>query len=163
LHLGELRITGSGGNVFCDEGVTAGTCGTSTGLTTGTAYGLGVANGRLDGTETLTLALLNPIYHVKLVSFSLTGFSDPESAIYNLDGTPTTVNAPVTNVALDTFSVNGGAGTAFTNSVVWSVPAGTNYSLASMTLDVTVPEPTTFVLGSLALLGLGIAYRRKTA
>src|SRR3954468_22344229 len=51
LHAGELQVTGSGGNLFCAQGVVAGTCGTGGGLTTGTAYGLGVGNGRVDGTE----------------------------------------------------------------------------------------------------------------
>lgn len=166
MHLGELQITGGGGNVFCSQGVTAGTCATSTGLTTGTAYGLGVADGRLDGTETLTLALLNSSYVVKLISFSLSGFSGTEQSTYTIDGAATTVSAPPTNVALDTFTVNGGAGTAFTNSVVWSMPAesGGNYSLGSITLDVTdVPEPATMFLIGLGLLGFGLAYRRKRA
>jgi hypothetical protein len=152
---------------LCAQGTAGGTCGTSTGLTTGTAYGLGVANGRLDGDESLTLSLLDSGYIARLMSFSLTGFSGTEQATFTIDGDPTTVSAPPTNVALDTFTVDGGSGRAF-NSVMWSIPAGGgNFALGSITLDVTavdvaaIPEPATMFLAGLALVGFGLAYRRK--
>jgi hypothetical protein len=160
LDGGILEITASGGSLECDRGVTADTCGTSTGLTTSTAYGLGVGNGRINGSETITLTLLDSAYDVSLTSFGLTGFSQGEAATYTIDGTPHRVDAPFTNVAFDTYTV----GTDFT-TVVWSVPPGNdgNYSLADITLNVTpssVPEPATLGLVGLALVGLSLLSRR---
>ena len=164
LHLGELEVSGTGGSVFCAAGTFPGRCGTAVGLTTGTAYGIGVGNGRVEGAETLVITLLDAHYHVKLLSFSLSGFSGAEAATYTIDGTPATVTAPVTNVALDTFTVTAGAGVEFTDSLVFSVPSGNtgNFSLSRLTLDVVhAPEPATFGLGGLALIGFGLTLRRK--
>jgi hypothetical protein len=162
LHLGELQVTGSGGSLFCAQGTTPGSCGTGFGLTTANAYGLGVGNARVDGTEAIILSLVNPNFNVKLIDFTLTGFSGSEQVTYTINGTPTTVSAPATNVAADVFSVNGGLGTAFTNSVTFSVPAGNggNFSLARLTLDVTAPEPATLGLCGAAFLALGLIRRR---
>jgi hypothetical protein len=169
LDGGALQITTTPGNsLFCDVGATAGTCGTATGLTTSTAYGLGVGNGRVDAGEFIRLTV-NSGFTATLDSFSLTGFGSDtvtEQATYRINGGGVTMlTAPGTNVPLDTFTVN----QAF-NNVAFGASAG-NYSLASLTLDVvstttlptTTPEPATLGLAGMALLGVGLAGRRKRA
>jgi hypothetical protein len=165
LDGGIMSVTGSS-SLFCDLGVTAGTCGTATGLTTGTGYGLGVGDGRVDEGDTITITLANGGYTVSLVSFSLASFghsaTPQEQAYYTLDGgSQNVVTAPVTNVALDTFTVN----SANFSTLVFGVPTGNggNYDLASLTLNITanaVPEPATIGLVGLALVGLGATRRR---
>jgi hypothetical protein len=160
LDGGILEITAQGGTLDCAVGTNANRCGDATGLSNSTAYGLGVGNGRVDGTETLTLTLLDPDYAVSLVSFSLTGFSGTEAVTYTIDGTPSTYDAPVTNVPRDTVAV----GTSFADDVVWSIPVGNggNYSLASLTLSITpTPEPATFGMIGFALAGLSLMARRR--
>jgi len=160
---GALQMVGNGGSAFCAQGLVPGTCGTSTGLSTATAYGLGVANGRVDGSETLTLTV-NPGYTASILGFALTGFNGTEAAVVTINGTPTTFNAPGVNVALDSFSINGGLGLPITSSVVWSIPVGNtgNYSLATITVDVNaVPEPSTVGTVGIAALGMLMAIRRQ--
>ncbi len=161
LDGGLFSITGSGA-VECDLGSLTNRCGDSNGLSTSTAYGLGIGNGRVDPGETLTLTILSPNVLVEFVGFSVTGFNNAEQLQYSLDGGPETIlNATNPNAARDTFDA-GSVG--FANTITFSVPGGNtgNFSLASLTLDVTaVPEPASFGLAGLALAGILMA-RRKT-
>ena len=112
--------------------------------------------------DTVTLTLLNSGYTVKILNFSVDAFTAAETGSYSIDGGAATGFAD-TGSALDTFQINGGSGAAFTNTVVFNSTNG-NYSLAHLTLDVTangVPEPSTFALGSSALIGLAVFLRRK--
>jgi hypothetical protein len=123
-----------------------------------------VGDARVDAitSDTVTLTLLNAGYTVKLLDFSVDAFTSGETGSYSIDGGAAT-NFADTGVALDTFQINGGSGTIFTNTVVFSSTAG-NYSLGHLTLDVTangVPEPSTFALGGSALIGLAVFLRRK--
>jgi len=170
LNSGSLQITGIGGLVFCDQGVTAFTCGTSTGLTTSTAYGLGIGNGRIDATsEELIFTVTDPAnWIVSLTDFSVTGFGSSsltEQLRYLLNpGSSVVISAPGTNVALDTYSVNSSPFTTLT----FSAPAG-NYSLAEVTFNITrnntstpVPEPATILFLGSGIIGIGLAsWRRK--
>jgi hypothetical protein len=172
LDGGLLEITGTSGgnsaNVYCDAGTNANRCGDATGLSTSTAYGLGVGTtttggGRVDPGEALTITVLGANLTVELVGFSVTGFNGVESLQYSLDGgTAVTHNAPPTNVARD--SVNG-IDLDFANTLTFNVtPQNTgNFSLASLTLNVTqntVPEPATFGLAGLAIAAIAIARKR---
>lgn len=144
-----LRITTSSGGLFCAVGVTANTCGNSTGLSTSTAYGLGVGDGRIGVGETLTFTAQSG-FVVRLVSFAVSGFSGTEQLLYSINGGANTViNAPGTNVALDTFTA---ANPVFTTLAFTAGNSG-NYSLSQITVDVTAnnPEP-----GTMALIGGGL-------
>ncbi len=153
-----IVITTSAGGLFCAVGVTANTCGNSTGLSTSNAYGLGVGDGRIDVGDTLTFTA-QPGFLVKLTSFAVTGFSGSEQVLYSVNGgSATVINAPVTNVALDSFS---GGGVAFQTLAFGAGNAG-NYSLAQITFDVTaVPEPATYVLVGGAMMVFSFLRRRR--
>jgi PEP-CTERM motif len=82
-----------------------------------------------------------------------------------LDGKPATiVNAPFIDQARDSYTL--GQPVAFTNNITFSVPSGGgNFSLSSLTLDVasSVPEPATFGLAGLALVGVALVRRKRRA
>jgi hypothetical protein len=168
LDGGAIKITGSAA-VECALGVTASTCGTATGLSDTTAYGLGIGNGRIDVGETLTLTV-EPgfgITNVELLDFSLTGFTTDgapggvaEKAIFSLDGasnqTFTATGSSSATPKTDTPDEN------FASTLTFGSSAG-NYSLASIDLKITstnTPEPATFGLAGLTLVALGLAGRR---
>jgi hypothetical protein len=162
LDGGAIVITGSAA-VECDLGATAGTCGTSTGLTTSNAYGLGVGDGRIGVGETLTLTVQPGfnVTNVELISFTVTGFSSGEIATFVLDGGSTnSYDAPGGNPPFtDTVDLN------FTNKLVFGASNG-NYSLASLDLEITtanLPEPATFGVTGLALLIVGAARLKRRA
>ena len=152
-------ITGSA-SVECDLGANTGTCGDSTGLSTSNAYGLGVGDGRIATGETLTLTVQPGfnVTNVELISFTVTGFSSGEVATFVLDGGATnSYDAPGGNPPYtDTTDVN------FAHTLVFSASNG-NYSLASLDLEITtatLPEPATFGLAGLALIGMAAAGRK---
>lgn len=137
------------------------------------AFGLGVGAGatnaaRIDEGESIILTLLNPAYSAQIVSFDVTGFSTGEQGQYRIDnGVQHTFNHVGGATDPQLITVTGGPA-SFTNTVTWSVPTGNggNYSLGILTLNYTdpaVPEPATFGLAGLVLIGLGTAYRRKKA
>jgi hypothetical protein len=166
LDGGGLLITGSS-TVECAVGTTAGTCGDATGLSDATAYGLGIGDARLDVGETLTITV-EPgfnIVSVELVSFSLTGFT----ADGGLNGTAEKATFVLDGGSTNTFTATGSASAtpktdtvdeSFTHTLVFGSSDG-NYSLAELDLIVTTaPEPATFGLAGLALLGFGLARKR---
>ncbi len=164
LDGGILEVTGSG-SLTCVTGATANTCGTPSTDTGSTAAGLGVSGGsdnRLDGTETITITLLNHNYTVSLVSFGLTAFTSGETATYKADsGAANTLSATGTGLQIDTL----GSQLAFTNTLTFAVGTG-NYDLGQVSLNITqnaVPEPATFGLVGIALAGIGLVRRRKRA
>ena len=164
LDGGLFSITGSGA-VDCVLGSGFNnTCADSNSLSAFTSYGLGIGDGRVDSGETLTLTILGSNLAVKLVGFSVTGFSNGDSLQYSLDGKAATViNAPFIDQARDSFTL--GQPVAFTNNITFSVPSGGgNFSLSSLTLDVaSVPEPATFGLAGLALVGVALVRRKRRA
>jgi PEP-CTERM motif len=165
LDGGLFSITGSG-TVDCVVGSSFGTCGDSGSLSIFNSYGLGIGDGRVDPGETLTLTILGSNLAVKFVGFSVTGFSNNESLQYSLDGKPATiVNAPFIDQARDSFTL--GQPAAFTNNITFSIPSGNsgNFSLSTLTLDVasSVPEPATFGLAGLALVGVALVRRKRRA
>ncbi len=167
LDGGAIVITGNG-TVECAVGVTANTCGTSTGLSNLTAYGLGVGNARIDVGDTLTLTVQSGfgVTNVELVSFSLTGFTNdgaggsPEVAAFSLDGGAANLFT-ATGPSTATPKTDNPSGANFVNTLRFGSNAG-NYSLASLQLQVTTtPEPATMGIVGLALVGCGLLGRRS--
>lgn len=160
LDAGELQITASPGSLVCAASTTnASLCANTQ------AYGLGVTGGaqdpRIDGGESITLTLTDPGYSVSLVAFGITGFNASEQGQFSVDGGSQHLFSPPAG----TFTLV--TPLALTNNIVWMVPTGNggNYTLSSLTLDITgtaVPEPGSLALAGLALAGFGLAFRRKT-
>jgi len=164
LDLGAILITGSA-SLECAVGTTAGTCGSGSPSST-TAVGLGVGNGRVDFGETITLTV-QPGFNVTSVllkSFSLDGFTSDgaagggaEVATFVRDGgsTETFTATGASTATPKTDSPN----ESFTNTLSFGVQSGGNYSLYALDLVITTantPEPATFGLAGLALVGLGL-------
>jgi PEP-CTERM motif len=165
LDGGLFSITGSGA-VDCVLGSSFNGCADSNNLSTLTSYGLGIGDGRVDPGETLTLTILGSNLSVKFVGFSVTGFAGSDKLQYSLDGKlATIVSAPSTDVALDSVTLSQPA--VFTNNITFSIPSGNNgnFSLSTLTLDVapSVPEPATFGLAGLALVGVALVRRKRRA
>ena len=164
LDGGLLEITGSS-TVECQEGVTVGTCADATGLSGADAYGLGVGDHRVDAGESLTVTILGANLTVVLDGFTVTGFggSSAESFTYQAgSNSAVTVNSPNPNPGSVTI---GSINQDFSGSTLVFTGVTNNFSLASLTLDITqnqssVPEPATFGLAGLAIAGLGFARRR---
>ena len=97
---GELQLTAIGGTFVCAQSTSnLALCGSDS------ACGLGVNGGaqdpRIDLGESITLTLTNPAYTAKLVSFTVTGFSNPEQGQYCINaGAQNNFAAPTSNVVL---------------------------------------------------------------
>jgi hypothetical protein len=160
-----LQLVGSGG-LYCVEAGSSGLCAvtaTSETVVAGHAAGIGVGNGRIEGSETLTITVL-PGYTAQLLSIETTALlaSTSEQWQYSIDGgLPVILNA--SNQAIDVYNFS-----SLFSTLVLSVPAGgppNTFALYSMTVDVTrdavIPEPGSFVMLSGGLVGVALLLRRR--
>jgi len=162
-----LQLTGSS-TVYCVQaGSTPGTCAATATSNVpevaGHAAGIGVGNGRLEGSETFTIIVLAG-YTAQLLSIQTTALYDETSEQWQYainGGAPTVLNA--TNQAIDAYNFN----SAF-NTLTLSVPAGgppNSFALYSLQVDVnpiaSIPEPSSILLMGGGLVGLGLFTRRR--
>jgi hypothetical protein len=160
LDGGALQVTGSGA-LECVAGTNTARCGDTSNVTDTTAAGLGVGSDRVTVGQTITITV-EPGFTATLVSFALDAFTSgaDEEAFYKINnGTAIDVNALATPPLQVTTL---GSPTGFTTLTFGAVNG--NYDLAQLTLNITAtPEPASFALVGLALVGIAVIGRRKRA